>query len=70
MYLETEDVKDLIEGGLKYRKCPCCDGDGRVWFDGRIGEGGLPYPPPGIPDSALDYESCNKCEGLSYILYR
>ena len=70
MYLELRDVKDLIEGRLKYSKCPCCDSDGKVWFDLRTGEGGLPYPPPGITEEDLDWETCHNCDGLSYILYR
>ena len=70
MYLETEDVRDLIEGRLKYRKCPCCDSNGRVWYDGRTGEGVSPYPPAHIPYHALFCERCDNCEGLGYILYR
>ena len=70
MYLDITEIKDLIEGRLKYRKCPCCDSNGKVWFDGRTGEDALPYPPPGIPDYALAWEGCDKCSGLSYILYR
>lgn len=39
-------------------------------FDGRTGEGALPYPSPDIPISELYWEGCDNCEGLSYILYR
>ena len=67
--LDTEEVKDLIEGRLRYRKCPCCDSNARVWYDGRTGEGALPYEHPSIPKDELAWETCDNCDGLSYILY-
>ena len=67
MYLYITEIKDLIEGRIKYRKCPCCDTDGIVWFDSTKPYGALPYPD--IPEEDLGWESCHNCDGLSYILY-
>lgn len=69
MYLDLTEIKDLIEGRMKYRKCPCCDTNGLVRFDSTKAAGMLPYPPPGIPEEDLDWETCHNCNGLSYILY-
>ena len=70
MYLGITEIKDLIEGRIKYRKCPCCDTDGIVWFDSTRTSGVLPYPPPDITEEDLGWETCHNCNGLSYILYR
>ena len=70
MYLYITEIKDLIEGRIKYRKCPCCDTDGNVWFDSTRTSGVLPYPLPDIPEEDLGWETCHNCDGLSYILYR
>ena len=45
MFLGIREIKELIEGRIKYRKCPCCDIDGIVWFDSTRTSGVLPYPP-------------------------
>ena len=37
--LDTEEVRDLITGKLKHRKCPVCDNNGVVYWDGKTGEG-------------------------------
>ena len=70
MYLDITEIKDLIEGRIKYRKCPCCDTNGTVWFDSTKTSGVLPYPHTGIPEEDLGWETCHNCDGLSYILYR
>lgn len=69
MYLSTTEIKDLIEGRIKYRECPCCDADGIVWFDSTKTSGVLPYPHPDILEEDLRWELCHNCDGLSYILY-
>ena len=67
--LDTEQVKDLIEGRLKYRNCPLCDSNGRVWYDGETGEGALPYLHPSISEENAAWGTCDNCDGLSYLLY-
>ena len=72
MYLGITEIKDLIEGRMNYRKCPCCDTNGLVWFD--LSEstktfGGLPHQPRGVPEEDLEWETCQNCNGLSYLLY-
>lgn len=67
--LDKEEVKDLIEGRLKYRKSPSCDSNGKVWYDGSTGEGALPYAHSGIDSKWLTWEACDTCDGLSYLLF-
>lgn len=45
------------------------DTNARVWYNGRTGEGALPYAHPNIPKDELAWETCDNCHGLSYILY-
>ena len=66
--LDTEDVRNLILGKLKHRKCPCCDNNGRVYYDGESGMG-ISASPSGINPDNLAIESCENCSGLAFILY-
>lgn len=66
--LDTDEVRDLITGKLKHRKCPVCDNNGVVYWDGKTGEGENSSP-SGIDADWLSYGACENCNGLGYILY-
>lgn len=66
--LDAEEVRDLILGKLKYRKCPCCDNNGTVYWDGKTGEGESSSP-SGIDPEWISYGGCENCKSLGYILY-
>ena len=66
--LDAEEVRDLILGKLKYRKCPCCDNNGVEYWDGETGMGASPSP-SGINPEWLAWGSCENCNGLGFILY-
>ena len=66
--LYTEEVRDLILGKLKYRKCPCCDNNGLGYRDGETGVGASPSP-SGISFECLSWGLCENCNGLGFILY-
>lgn len=68
MELETQEIRDLILGKIKYRKCPCCDNKGREYYDDTTSEGRYPSP-SGINPANLDSDECENCKGLAYILY-
>ena len=66
--LDIEEIRDLITGKLKHRKCPTCDNNGTVYWDGKTGEGANSSP-SGIDPQWLSFEGCENCKGLGYILY-
>lgn len=66
--LSREQMLDHVFGRVKVRKCPACDNDGRVYFDGGTGLGVGPYPPPGIPAEDVGVEPCDECNGLGYLI--
>jgi len=66
--LDTHEVRDLILGKLKYRKCPCCDNQGLEYWDGSTGMGVNPSP-AGIDPENLSWGFCENCSGLGFILY-
>lgn len=66
--LDVEEVRDLIKGKLKHRKCPSCDNNGVVYYDGGTGMG-VNSSPASIDPERLATESCEDCNGLAYILY-
>ena len=67
--LDTDEVRDLITGKLKHRKCPECDNRGQVYWDGSTGMGENSSP-SGIDPKNLSWGSCENCKGLGYILYK
>jgi len=66
--IDRDELKDLIEGKLKYRKCPCCDANGLQYYDGSTGLG-VSASPSGIDPEWLTSEGCDNCGGLAYLLY-
>ena len=66
--LDTEEVRDLILGELKYRKCPNCDNNGLEYWDNETGLG-VSSSPVGIPKENIECGACDNCNGLGYILY-
>ncbi len=64
--LDTEEVRDLIIGKLKRRKCPMCDNNGVVYWDGATGESSTPS---GIDPENLSFGGCENCYGLGFILF-
>lgn len=67
MMYDQEVVKGIILGTIKYRKCPSCDNNGRIYWDGQTGMGESSSP-SNIDPEWLDYGTCPYCEGLGYIL--
>lgn len=61
-------MRDIIFGRVQYRKCPACDNDGMIHYDGETGDGANPYPIPNCECPAED--ACEECDGLAYLPYR
>ena len=61
-----EALLNIILGKVHYRKCPCCDSDGRQYWDGN----GMGVGPCPRPEWGEDYGEglCDNCGGLGYIL--
>lgn len=66
--IEIDELKDLILGKIHWRKCPMCDADGRQYWDGETGMG-VSASPSGINPEWLEWDNCDNCHGLGYILY-
>lgn len=66
MELDRNEVRALAFGKFLATKCPCCDNEGRVWFDGKTGLGAAPYPPGGVATEDIAWEPCDVCEGVGY----
>ena len=66
--LDIDEIRNLIAGKLKHRKCPACDNNGTVYWDGKTGEGEKSNP-SGIDPQWLAFGGCENCKGLGYILY-
>lgn len=65
--LDIDDLRELITGKLKVEKCPCCDVNGRQYWDGETGEG-LNNTPSGINPEWLQSEACENCHGLGFLI--
>jgi hypothetical protein len=64
--LDLENLKDFIEGRISFRKCPCCDNNGKVYYDGSTGLGASSSP-AGIDPEWLTWDNCDNCYGLAYV---
>ncbi len=64
--ITTEKLRRIALGKIVFKKCPCCDNNGRQYWE-ETGTSVLPYPHPNWGD---DYESgpCDNCEGVGYIM--
>ena len=65
--LYNEELRDIILGKTTFRKCPCCDNNGRVYYDGNTGLGVGPCPPAGIAEEDIADDTCDDCHGLGFI---
>jgi hypothetical protein len=65
IFIEIDDLRDIITGKAQFRKCPACDKNGREYWD-ETGVSVLPYP---HPDWGDNYESglCEECSGIGYV---
>ena len=63
--LGIDELRDIITGKTKFRKCLKCDANGLIYWDAE-GVATLPYVPEGWNG---DYESgpCDMCGGLGYV---
>jgi hypothetical protein len=71
LYYELEkcELRDIIFGRVQYKKCPACDTDGYVWYNGETGCAALPSPDPSWGEWT-ECQECDECNGLGYISYR
>lgn len=61
--LDTEDVRNLIQGNFRFFNCLTCAGKGWVWVDGEAGEEVVgPDPTRDLDDYYKD--ECYECDGL------
>lgn len=67
--IDLDELRDLCLGKLQWRKCQCCDNNGRQYWDSRYTMGMLSNP-SGIPEEHLDSDTCYNCFGLGFILYK
>lgn len=70
MYIELtiNEMRDIIFGRVQYRKCPACDNNGEIHYDGATGDGANPFP---IPNCEYpETETCSECDGLAYVPFR
>lgn len=68
IWYTRQEMRDLILGNIKARKCPCCDNEALEYWDGDTGLGAGPAPPPGIPAEQVASGECSNCEGLGFLL--
>lgn len=67
--LDMDDLKELVQGRLHWKKCPMCDLNGIQYWDGETGEG-LNNSPSGISPEWLASGNCEDCHGLGFYFYR
>lgn len=65
MEIEIQKFRDIIIGKQIYRKCLCCDNNGRVYWD-ETGISVLPYTHPEWGDN-YDSGPCDTCEGIGFV---
>lgn len=65
MDVETKWLRDVILGKITFRKCPCCDNNGREYWD-ENGDGVSPFPRPEW-NGNFDSGECENCGGLGFI---
>ena len=63
--IDTDDLRKIITGETKYRKCLKCDNNGQEYWD-ETGVSVLPYP---HPDWGNNFESgeCDTCDGVGFV---
>ncbi len=65
---DNEELKLLLFGKFSVRKCPECDNNGAVWYDGETGivfSGNV--APKNIDPVNIAWDSCEECGGLGYL---
>jgi hypothetical protein len=68
--LEPDDLRDIIEGKTKFRKCPSCEGSGMTFY---IKDSDFPVTNKVYEEnggaSNFDNETacCNVCRGVGYV---
>lgn len=68
MVLDRDELRAIALGKFKASKCPCCDNEGRVWYDGETGLGAGPNVPIGISEENIASEPCDNCEGVGFTI--
>jgi hypothetical protein len=68
MELSKEEVRAICLGKFTARKCPCCNNEGKEYWDGNTGMGASPHPPPGIAPEDIAWGFCETCDGVAFIL--
>ena len=67
MRFTIEEVREIIQGKVNFRKCPCCDNNGQEWWDGATGTGVGPSAPANCAEDDICHDDCQACHGLAYI---
>lgn len=67
--LSKETLRAIIFGQIQYKKCPNCDNNGMIHYNGETGDGALPYSLPEWGEWA-ETEECEQCSGLGFVSYR
>lgn len=65
--IEFDELYKYVRGQIIARKCPCCDSNGRQYWDGKTGEG-VKDNPSGIDPEWLESDGCDNCNGLGFLL--
>jgi len=68
MEFTASKIRSICLGKFSAKKCPCCDNDGIVYFDGNTGLGVGPTPPGGLQKEDIGIDTCDNCFGVGFIL--
>lgn len=60
-------MRDIALGKRIFIKCPCCDNNGVIYYNGITGDGASPFSRSELGEDETTCE-CNNCDGLGYIL--
>ena len=63
--VEKEWLRKVISGKITFKKCLCCDNNGREYWD-ENGVSVLPYPHPDWGEDYCD-GPCQNCDGIGFV---
>lgn len=63
--LDRLEMRAIALDKFSVRKCPCCDNNGMIYYDGETGLG-VSSSPSGINPEWLTSVLCDECEGVGY----
>lgn len=66
MEIEPEELRDIILGKQEYRRCPQCDGRGRVFYLNSSDEA-VSFKVYDESDDKDQDDQCDNCNGVGYL---